>query len=249
MEGRLLVEARCGALGEIEARLVVAVQLLREQPIGQVDVLEHDVRAQNFTGARIGEARPVPAEGRDRRGCPAEDVVANVARVPLRIVRLHLNLDRVLEAGGFEALVPGEGAFLDDVAVLDRGRVLDPPHDRLHRLGKLGLRIFLDEPPAVDEVPIGRDRGVRLVGDPVGEIPHPVIGETGGVILVRHGDEGVLKRDGHRAAVGHRGACGEGGSVEDVIDDDVHVLRIIADVRVLRLLRVEAAENARAPLP
>ncbi len=151
--------------------------------------LEHDVRADNLARARICKRRPVSGEQRIGRRCPTQHVVSNILCFPISIVGLHANLDRVSEANLLEGTVPRENTFPHGVAKLHRRRILDPPHDRLDRLGELRFRILLDEVPTLDEVPVRCRVILSQIRNLLGEVTHSMIGQPRLVIVLRNSDQ------------------------------------------------------------
>lgn len=91
--------------------------------------VERDVgRNQNtgskfFTRARIEERLGVGAETSAVFGDPAQDIVANVVGIPIGVVRLFANLDRVADADLQERVVPLQNGVANRRPVLFRNRV------------------------------------------------------------------------------------------------------------------------------
>ena len=133
-----------------------AEQPFAQDPVRNERIFEHDIGADDLTGAWIGEARSVPSKRRTGRGCPAEYVIPDIPRVPIRVVRLFFHLDCVAEAGGFKGLIPGKRGILDGLAEFLRGCVLDPPDNRFDRFGHCRIRVLFLQVPAVDRVTVRR---------------------------------------------------------------------------------------------
>ena len=110
--------------------------------------VEDDVGVENLPGVRIHAAGPIAKPA--LRGDPAERVVVDVFRIPVGVVGLLADLDRVDEAGLLEGLVPFQDAVADRLAILERDRLLDPEDDRLLGRRELGRRIGLLQVPAID---------------------------------------------------------------------------------------------------
>ena len=89
-------------------------------------------------------AKPTPAVIQRIR------VVANVARLPRRIIRLLPHFDRVVEARLLERLVPLQNAVANRLAILERNRLLQPEDDRLLGRRHLRARIGLLQVPPRD---------------------------------------------------------------------------------------------------
>ena len=111
-------------------------------------VLDFDIRVQNLTGAWIGAAGADRERSRLVAHDPADRGMAGIRGAELRIVGLHLHLNRVLEAESFECLVPLENAGLDRFAIFFRDIAIKPVDDGDLWLGHLGVGILFLEPPA-----------------------------------------------------------------------------------------------------
>ena len=105
-------------------------------------MFDDDVRAQDLAGQRIGEARTISAEDRGGGGDPADYVIAHVAGIPLRIVRLHLDAQGMAQAGGLEERIPGQDGVTDHRPVFQRCGVLDPEGDRGNDVGYGGIGVL-----------------------------------------------------------------------------------------------------------
>ena len=84
---------------------------------------------------------------------PADGGNAGVLGVPLGVfagIGRVLADDRVLEPGSFEGRLPRLDSSFDVWLQLLRHAAADVEHDRLDRLGKLGIGILLFQPPAGD---------------------------------------------------------------------------------------------------
>src|SRR5205085_5212013 len=123
----------------------------RGADVARRQTLDADVGVEDLAAARIDVARADRAERRRRVRHPADRGAAEVERVEVGALRLHLDPDRVLEADLLERLVPLEHAGRDRRAVLDRDRPVEPEDDRLDGLGERRVRVLLLEPPAIDE--------------------------------------------------------------------------------------------------
>ena len=235
-----------GYLGEVQ---IVEDPLVVNAPRNP-GILQHDVRADDLAGARIGERRSVAGKRRVWRGGPAQHVVTNVAGIPIGIVRLHPHFKRIAKTGFLERLVPGEHAFGNRLAELHRCRVLDPPDDGLHRFGQVRGGVLLDQVPALYQVAVGRDGIVGEVGDLFRKVTHAVVGEPRPVAVFRHRDQRVLQVDAHVPAVGHFLIAGNRGSriLVDVFHVHIRVQRIIADRGDLALLVAQAAQFKFVPV-
>ena len=107
-------------------------KLTRQFGAVQEGILEHDIGTQQLPRARVGKARAVATKRRSRRRRPTEHVVTNITCIPICIVRLDFNHHGVAKASMFERLVPLQRRVTDQVTPLNRGRVLDPPGNRLN---------------------------------------------------------------------------------------------------------------------
>ena len=122
----------------------------RRADIARRQAFDADGGVENLAAARIDVTRADRAEGRRGIRHPADRGAAEIERVEIGVVGLHLDMDGVLEADLLEGLVPLEHAGRDRRAVLERHRAVDPVDDRLDRLGERRVGILLLEPPAVD---------------------------------------------------------------------------------------------------
>ena len=214
------------------------------KPAHHASVFKHDVRAQDFTGAWVHEAGAVAREGGRRRCSPTQHVVAHVSRVPVCVVRLHLDDHSILEAEGLKGLVPLLHARLDDGSEFFRCGVFNPPCDGLHRFrhGRGGVLLF--EPPAVDHVHPRRGGHARQIFHLGGEKPDAWVVGTRGESVFRHGQQRVAVTHSHVAAVlefrsAHRGAA----VVVDVVHRQLGVHGVVRDVHHLAFGLAQLAQR------
>ena len=182
------VSAGGGFAGEAE----VVEELLGEEALGDEAVLKHNVSAENFSSAGIGKAGAVTAEGRVHTAGPAQDVVLDVASVPLRVVGLLFDNDGIFETGGFEGFVPFQHGGTDGIAELHGRGVFDPEGDRFDRFAQGRAGLLLHEVPAVNHIAIRRDVGTGHVGDLMREVAEARVIQARFEVVLRHGDECVL---------------------------------------------------------
>ena len=126
------------------------------QAIRHKHVLEHNVRSKDFTRARIGEARSVATKGREGARGPAQHVVANVARIPVRVVGLYLHHDGVAEPCLFKSLVPCRSGALNNASKLQRGGIFNPPGDGLDHVADRFVGVHFYQLPTVNHVAVVR---------------------------------------------------------------------------------------------
>ena len=223
----------------------IGKELLGQEALGDEAVLQHDVRADDFTSARVGKAGPVAAEGGIHAASPAQDVVLDVISVPPGIVGHLFDDDGVFEPGGFKGFIPLEYGGANGVAEFDGRGVLDPEHDRLHRLAQRGAGLLLHQAPAVDDVTVRGHVRAGHVGDLVREIADAWVVDARLVITLWHGDERVLHLHGDVARVGHIGSAvpGRRGIFKDVLGRDGGVFGVAVDAQNLGLGFRELAQH------
>ena len=115
-----------------------------------------------------------------------------------------------------------------------RGGVFNPPGDGLNGIGNGRIRILFDQVPAIDHVVPGYTVQRGLVVKLLAEIAESGVIAARLVAIIRHGDERVLKLNGHGAGIGH----GELPPAVDgrwVVIDVLHhyrgIFRIASDVQ------------------
>ena len=217
------------------------------KPVGHENVFQHDVRAEDLTCPRVDETRTVAPKRRIGRGGPAQDVVADVAGVPIGVVGLHLDHQGVLETGRLEGLVPGQRRIADRIPQFQRGCVLDPPHDRLDRIGELRILLLFHQVPAVDKIAVRRRARGSQIRHLLGKVADSRVIKTRPVIVDRHLDQRVLHLDADVARVGDFVAAAHQrrGILIDVIHHHVRVERIALQAAVFGFFLAQCAQVER----
>src|SRR6516162_5517793 len=141
--------------------------------------IEPYVRVVNFSGERIHAGRSFRESGVGIAGEPPQRAVPHVRRIPIGVIRLLFDLDRILESNALERFVPQQDAFADGIAVFNRYGVFHPEHDGLLRRREWRGWILLLQPPAVDVPPAGLEIPVATVVFHLREeVPDAVVGQT-----------------------------------------------------------------------
>ncbi len=93
--------------------------------------VDEDARVEELAGPGIVDPLRLSAETRICLGHPTHDVVTDVVRIPVRVVGLVPDHDRVADADLLERLVPAEQRAPDGRPVLLGDRVAEPEHHRM----------------------------------------------------------------------------------------------------------------------
>ena len=154
--------------------------------------------SRDLAGARVVDVRSGGVL--DRRRQPADDRVARVLGAPLRILVRRWRFpddDGVAESRRLERGLPRLDALLDVGRPPGGGGRVDPVGDRRHRIGDLGVRVLLLQPPARDVAPVRRavlvaavvDLAHGEIADPLVEEPrlHRLLGQLHHAVVQQHG--------------------------------------------------------------
>ena len=174
-------------------------------------------------------------------------------RLEIGVVGLDLGLQRVLEARLLERLVPFEHAVDDRLPILVGDVAVDPENDRFLGFRERGRRILFLEPPALDQVDLGRQRGVVAVVEAllhevadavVGDArAHRLLGQLGDVVVEAEEEAADIRdrRRWRRGEIRSRGRLAhalQGIVGVDVDRDQVGRCARLRDRRISRVERI-----------
>ena len=223
--------------------------------------IEADVSIVDFTGERIDCRRPFREARVGIAGEPADGAVTHVGGIPVGVVGLLLDLNRLSKANSLEGFVPKQDTFANGVAVFEGNRVIEPENDGLLGTRELSRTFLLFQPPAVDIAAAGFKVAVGAVVLNLGEeMAHAVVSKPGSETRRRQLGEAVTEMNKQAADVGEvprwrgRGRRrrsrgherGQGRVLGGVVGDGLNLDVALKGLKQAKgtVFRIEAVRNA-----